>query len=165
MGQRRGSPSNREGTTPKFGVSQVRAGVDRFSFSFPVDWAEGDEGAWERISTVHPGLPSEQTTRSAREGPFFVSVQSLPPEAPYPAMGKVEYNPSRVVDPEGWELVPVDEALLTVGRARTAVETRLRPVWDPPGRTDRTDALRNEARRPDRRPDGPLMIGPYRFRT
>ena len=134
MSQRKGSPSNREGTWVKNGHLASdqggTTGVDRLSVSFPVDWIDPEEGVWEDMSQTRVTPEYERTRLRAREGPFFVSVETLPPEAPYGAMGKVEWNPSRIVDPEGWGVVPPGEALLTVGAAKAAAETRVRPVWE-----------------------------------
>jgi hypothetical protein len=136
VGQPRSSLSNRKGTIPKNGNPLVGVGVDRLSVSFPVDAAEGDESAWDRYSVVGAGGPSERhswgTSVEAAGGRFFVGVATLPDTAPFRRVGKVEWNPSRVVDPDGWELAPVDHALATVGPALAAVRQRMRPVWDDP---------------------------------
>jgi hypothetical protein len=136
VGQARGSLSNRKGTSAKSALSLVGIGVDRLSLSFPVDAAEGDESAWDRFSVVNPGMPAERQMWSASVeaagGRFFVGVATLPEEAPYRCVGKVEWNPSRVGDPDGWGLATVEEALASVGPAVVAVGQRMRPVWRDP---------------------------------
>lgn len=136
MGQPRSSLSNRKGTCPENGHSPGGVGVDRLSLSFPVDAAEGDESAWDRFSVVAPGSSTERQMWSASVevsgARFFVGVATLPEEAPYRCVGKVEWNPSKVVDPEGWGLASVGEALLSVGPAVAAVGQRMRPVWEDP---------------------------------
>ena len=131
-----GSLSNRKGTSAKSALSLVGVGVDRLSLSFPVDAAEGDETAWDRVAVVDPGGPTERRTWSASVeaggGRFFVGVATLPEGAPHRCVGKVEWNPSKVVDPEGWVLASVGEALVTVGPAVAAVAQRMRPVWEDP---------------------------------
>lgn len=136
MGQPRSSLSNRKGTSSKNEPFPGQAGVDRLSLSFPIDSAEGDSAAWDRFSVVNSGQANERATwgSSVEVGAarFFVGVATLPEGAPHRRMGKVEWNPSRVIDPEGWELASVGEALVTVGPAVTAVRQMMRPVWDDP---------------------------------
>jgi len=136
VGQPRSSLSNRKGTIPKNGNPLVGVGVDRLSVSFPVDSAEGDEMAWDRSAVVGAGTPAERRTWSASVtvsgAKFFVGVSTLPPEAPYRVAGKVEWNPSKVVDPEGWELASVGEAVLSIGAAASAARQLMHPVWDDP---------------------------------
>jgi len=109
-----GSPSNRKRTPPKNGVPQV-VGLDRLSVSFPV-WAyEASPEAWRTRSIASAGPDSEVrslmgtvrvdgvTVMVGMQERFFEGVMQA-------RTGKVEYNPSRIVDPEGCSLASLDEA-------------------------------------------------------
>ncbi len=80
-----------------------------------------------------PGYPSERHSWGAQVectggGSVYVGVMSMIGEVRHRQWGKVEYNPSRIVDPEGWHVVGVEEALSTIGVATWAVDELMRPV-------------------------------------
>jgi len=56
----------------------------------------------------------------------------MPEGARFRQWGKVEYNPARVLEPEGWGTCSVGEALLTVGPALSAAKELVSPAWDDP---------------------------------
>lgn len=95
-----GSLSNRKGTSPFFGV-------DRISLSFPVHSFEQDSTAWNKRTIANPGTPEAADTFGAtlELNPacrVFVGVQEVP--ATGQVWAKVEWNPSRHVDPLGHSL-------------------------------------------------------------
>lgn len=94
--------SNRRGTPPFFGV-------DRLSVSFPLRSWESDPSAWSRSSTTRPGTPNSVTSLGhvvkVEEGvSIFIGLQEVP--ATGQTWGKIEFNPSRIIDPEGTSLCP-----------------------------------------------------------
>jgi hypothetical protein len=123
--------SNRRGTTSK---NEDRGfGVDRLSVSFPVNSYEEDPSAWSMISARNPGTPQAAETRSASVelGPkvrAFVGVQELPTGQTW---AKVEWNPSRVEDPEGHSLCPVDAVQSTAAAALAAAGDLVEVPPDP----------------------------------
>ena len=87
-------------------------GIDRVSVSFPVEGFEADSGAWEVCEEVRgvdradgvdvavkrrwrSSVAVSETSRA------FVGLNDEP-EAHHRYWGKVEFNPSRIVDPGGW---------------------------------------------------------------
>ncbi|MDQ3956681.1 MAG: hypothetical protein M3285_14180 [Actinomycetota bacterium] len=89
--------------------------MDRLSLSFPVRKWEGDRSAWSTISVRQPGSPMAAETRSgfvdvAGKVRAFVGVSEVNGGETW---AKVEFNPSRVEDPDGVSLAPV-EALAKV---------------------------------------------------
>jgi hypothetical protein len=56
----------------------------------------------------------------------------MPEGSRFRQWGKVEYNPARILEPDGWGLCSLGEALLTVGPALTAARQLVSPVWDDP---------------------------------
>lgn len=136
MDHRKSSLSNRKGTSAKSALAQVNPGVDRLSLSFPIDAAAGPD-CWDSHMVVNEGRDNERETYGVSAdwagGSFFVGLARLPQDGPaHRLWGKVEWNPSRVGDSEGWGLASVDEALGTVPAAASAVRQLLRPVVDDP---------------------------------
>ena len=134
MVQSGSSPSNRKGTTPKNGVLQVRAGVDRLSVTFPV-WAyEGRPEAW--VTRSISGSPSSE--RRLLNGfvqcgavRVFVGVsEAYVDGAMIRRTGKFECNPSRVLDPDGYSLASLSEASECFSDVLGAVEQLVVPSCD-----------------------------------
>ncbi len=88
-----------------------RGGVDRVSVSFPLRHYDTDERSWARVGRRNVGAASESAMFGTHVslGPglpqAFIGVSDV--KGAHEAWGKVEVNPSRVVDPEGWGLAPV----------------------------------------------------------
>ncbi len=104
--------SNRRGTSS---VSEGAAlGVDKLSVSWAVPPGGFDPSpeVWSKLSEVAPGKGQTGTvTRqlSAEVAPgvrAFVGVSTVKETGA--SRGKVEFNPSRVLDPDGWSLAPVE---------------------------------------------------------
>jgi len=139
VAQRTGSPSNRKGTTSKYEATQVTAGVDRLSLSFTVDVADGNVTSWDEVKQKAPGFPNEtftwqKTVEVTGGASVFVGVSSSAKYAGHRQWGKVECNPSRLVDRDSWELATVQETVLCAGRMLSAVRELMEPV-DPDVRT------------------------------
>lgn len=97
-------PSNRKGTCPVFGHEAARVfGVDKVSVSFPVTFAAADSD-WGRLS-IRNGSEGAEVTRSDSVQ-VVEGVRAMIGVSDIPATGrqwaKVEVNPSRVLDPDGW---------------------------------------------------------------
>lgn len=117
------SPSNRRETSSIFepfpgqrgsekGVPTGWLGLDRLSISFPIRAFNDSPGAWSTLSISFPGTPEENETRGTKlklagGGEAFVGVREVP-GARVPLWGKVECNPSRILDPDGFSLAPLD---------------------------------------------------------
>lgn len=119
------SPSNRKGSGALGALSQV-IGIDRLSISFPTDRVAGaGSGAWDREEvTYRNGEPRRRMSVSERldGASFFVGVKEVPESPVSRWWGKVECNPSRVVDPDGVglaTLAELPEVLSMMGRAAT----------------------------------------------
>lgn len=90
-------------------------GVDKVALSFPLRSFEQDSSAWASRMETDPGTPAAALTLSGRvslgEGEdqvdAFVGVRQVPDHPAIQWWGKVEFNPSRVVDPGGYGLAPV----------------------------------------------------------
>lgn len=116
--------SNRRGTGSFFEL-------DRISLSFPVRGWESDPSAWSRCSVSNPGTPKASTTLGAAvplndHCRVFVGIQEVP--ATGQTWGKVEFNPSRFIDPEGVGLCPVDRLREAVVEAVDVSLTLLEPA-------------------------------------
>jgi hypothetical protein len=107
--------SNRRGTCPESGHLAGRGhsivGVDRVSLSFPVSVFDRDDRSWSSVTLRNAG--SEQQVRTwgatgkVNGATVFVGVSEM--ELLSNPRGKVEFNPSRLVDPEGWGLARPSE--------------------------------------------------------
>ncbi len=87
-------------------------GVDRLSVSAPVSDFERDPRAWMSVADRLPGSPSGRLVYGGKvrvdRAESFVGVTHI--RGTGQLVGKVEFNPSRVVDPEGYRLATVDES-------------------------------------------------------
>lgn len=83
-------------------------GVDRVSLTWACEGFERDERSWSEVRRSSPFKPDEQLTRGTtvqvRGATAFVGVSERPGRPP---VAKLELNPSRVGDGEGWSLAPV----------------------------------------------------------
>jgi hypothetical protein len=121
-------------------------GVDRVSCSFPLEGFQEDRSAWSEVRARQVAGAEIETFSGAVDVAgvkVFVGV-SEQPEAHHRWWGKVELNPSRVVDPEGVSLAPVEELPGVMRRVREAALELLSPVeplreW----RTKRVDVARD----------------------
>jgi hypothetical protein len=108
------SASNRRDLLRK---SEV-VGIDRLSATAPVRAFDRSDGTWDRVSYSHQGKPSWKIDRQRTvrlQGDSGPSLHVSVTENARGAWVRVEGNPSRMVDPEGWELVG-PEVLPTVAR-------------------------------------------------
>lgn len=130
MGQRNQSGPARRGAAVPFsnrkGTSALNAlrrgvGVDRLSAWWPVvpGGFDGRQEVWETVREYLPGRRGQgSTTYGAQVEPrkgvaAFVGVNVRHESGQ--AIAKVEFNPSRVVDPGGWELSGVEELRPALG--------------------------------------------------
>lgn len=138
-----GSLSNRRETGSKTEPPALL--LDRLSISFAVSDFDMDATAWNSVSVRQPGTPHEAHTYGTTVGGVFVGVQSNPGlKGAY--IGKLEANPSRVLDPLGWEAMPVDRLWDAVALMGHAANTLLRlhgPVEE--ARIKRLDVCRDFA--------------------
>jgi hypothetical protein len=110
-------------------------GVDKVALSFPLRSFEPDPSAWSSRAESDPGTPAAALTLSGSvtlgEGDdqvaAFVGVRQVPEHASCQWWGKVEFNPSRVVDPRGYGLAPVSQLRPAVH----AVAKQLRALVEP----------------------------------
>ena len=95
------------------------------SVSFAVSDFDMDATAWNSVSVRQPGTPHESHTYGTTVGGVFVGVMSNPAlKGAY--IGKLEANPARLLDPLGWEAMPVDRLWDAVGLMGHAGNTLLR---------------------------------------
>jgi hypothetical protein len=140
----KGCLSNRKTTPPK--NRDPGLGIDRLSVAFPVRSWEREASAWQSERVGHPGTPQEAWQRNGRvrvEGAeVFVGVANIP--ATGEVWGKVEFNPSRVVDPEGVGLAPVIELPTVARRVWKAAQELVTPgVGIGDARVKRLDVARD----------------------
>src|SRR5579862_5501156 len=132
------SPSNRGETSSPGEPQGAPVAIDRVSVAFPVAAFDERPGSWERVVRQLPGTEAESgtfvatVTLEGAEDPTgaYVSVQT--PRSPgMPAWAKVELNPSRYIDPKGWELsAGVGEALESLEAAWRAAASVVEPACD-----------------------------------
>lgn len=107
-------PSLTEGELLRF--SKI-VGCDRLSVSFPIDAHNPDPTDWNSSTTIGPGTPNESEnwggSVKVNKVPVFVGASFIGAVAKW--FGKVEFNPSRVLDPDGWAVVSVPEAVEVLG--------------------------------------------------
>jgi hypothetical protein len=125
-----GCLSNRKATCAVSALGGL--GVDRLSLSFPVSDFEPDPSAWGEVTYVSPGTVAAAERRKASVNgpggiPVFVGLQEIPEHPTQRWWGKVEFNPSRLADPEGWELVGADRVAKLVGQAERRARDLLAP--------------------------------------
>lgn len=120
--------SNRRGTS-SFSEERVFVGVDRVSVSFPLQAFNSTEGDWSSVTILNPGKDSQQvrygTTEPVGGATAFLGVSVI--KATGQATGKVELNPARVQDSEGWELAGVEAVAPAVLRALRGGKEYFRP--------------------------------------
>lgn len=144
---REGCLSNRKATGSKNEPPQVRGiGIDRLSVSFPVKTWEEEPSAWASHRTANPGTPNESWQMNGHvqvgEVKAFVGVANIPETGE--VWGKIEFNPSRVIDPEGVELAPVVELPTLARQAWVAAQELVDPGVDVGGaRVKRLDVARD----------------------
>lgn len=140
------SPSNRKGLCP-LGVHPPLIGLDRLSLSFRCADFNRSDSQWDGYSRKRrPEGFCETFSKSERVGGVnvFVSVQEVPEAKAGRWWGKVEANPSRVVDPDGVGLAGVDQlpAVLDVMALAAGIEmSPAEPVED--WRVKRLDLARD----------------------
>ncbi len=118
--------SNRRGTIPHCGTG---VGVDRLSLSFPLAGLTHDADAWDRAA-VDLRRHTESRSAAVKVGAdvqVFVGAAQVTAGGGW--YGKVECNPSRLVDPQGYGLAPTDEGVAALREvALEAIGERLAPV-------------------------------------
>ena len=96
-------------------------GVDRLSISWVPEQFDSEEKSWSTIQTAFPGTASEQrtwgTTFEVSGATAFVGVRQ---RAGQPAVAKLELNPARVGDPDGWAPAAVEAVEPAVRRGLLA---------------------------------------------
>jgi hypothetical protein len=102
------------------------------SLSFPLADFEPDPSGWDELRYTSPGTVAVAERRKASvtgsDGTsFFVGVEEVPEHASCRWWGKAEFNPSRLLDGDGWGLAPAEE----VGRLVGLVERRMRHLVEP----------------------------------
>lgn len=125
------SPSNRKGfASPS--EDRVVVGVDRISLSFPCDQVQRDLDQWDRVVTENRVDAPVQTYSSRLQlapGVFgFVSAREVPESEESRWWGKVECNPSRVVDPDGVGLASVGDIEVALMTCEIAARTCMDPA-------------------------------------
>ena len=98
--------------------------MDRISLAFPVRSWSHEEAAWDKAGVRLPGTDGAESELSgvvdvARGCKAFVGVREVAGRGGE-AWAKVEFNPSRWVDPEGASLAPVGELRGAVAAALDA---------------------------------------------
>lgn len=145
-------PSNRKANCPVTGHRAAGglpfgAGVDRLSVSFSIREYEECQTAWRSVAVLHPGPEEvEQFAGEVEVRPgvrAFVGVRTVP--ATKETWAKVEFNPSRVHDPEGARLASVSEAMGAYLLAWDAARELVTPMSDNPlvGNVKRLDVARD----------------------
>lgn len=120
-------------------------GVDRVSLAFPLlDW-ERDPEAWSMGTTHRPGTePSTTTATTVAVGATTAYVGTMEGAGRPVPWGKVEFNPARVVDPEGvglCELADLHDCVMDVVGELGELVTPALPVAE--WRTKRLDVARD----------------------
>lgn len=137
--------------------AQVRGyGIDRISVSFLLDSFESDRSFWSLSSQIYSqrgpsarelvGEKFQSKVELADGVEAFVGVQVIYDASPHaPVWGKVEFNPSRVVDPDGCSLASVDVVVGCLGQVMIAAAGLVRPVDGDVSnfRTKRVDVARD----------------------
>lgn len=132
MTQPRSSLSNRKGTCPKNGHCLVPIGVDRLSLTFPLEDFDREPTVWGDHRDRNRGWPTRQETWTenveVRKGvSVHVGVQSMPPEVPYRYHARLDFNPSRILEPEGHGLCSVEDSPAAVALALGAALRLIKP--------------------------------------
>jgi hypothetical protein len=118
--------SNRRGTC----LLSKDPGVDRLSVSFPVRVFDTTPTSWSSVSTALPGRDNERVNYGTSEkvggASAFIGVSVI--RATGQAFGKIELNPSKVADPDRWQMAGVSEVGPAIGRAVEVASELLAPV-------------------------------------
>jgi hypothetical protein len=109
--------------------------VDRISLSFPLRSFEPDPTAWDRQVETDPGTSRASLTLSGRVGvgegedqvQVFVGVRQVPDHPSCQWWGKVECNPSRIVEPRGYGLASVSQLRPAVWAAAKELSALVEP--------------------------------------
>ncbi len=119
-------PSNRKGTGSNFEPLPSRTfGVDKISVSFPVD-AVAPDGDWANLSIKNtadgPNVRRNDSIELCKGVNVMVGVSDIAPTGQQWA--KLEFNPSRVKDPDGWSATAsaadsIDAVTLAIARAHS----------------------------------------------
>lgn len=97
-------------------VTEGSYGIDRLSVSFPARFAARDGWTTQTRKATGRGDQVSSSVQLECEGSaVFVGVQEVAGEV----WGKVEGNPARMVDPDGFSLAPID-----------SIPTLARHMWD-----------------------------------
>ncbi len=112
------APNSRESSS-RCEAEGSLVGVDWLSLSFAVGAFERQEESWSSFGLRSPGKPEEVRNRVVTEKVegAHVRLAVFEVNATRQARGKVEFNPARVLDPDGWSLASpaeVGEALSLV---------------------------------------------------
>jgi hypothetical protein len=97
------------------------AGIDRLSVSFPCEDFDRRPESWNQVTQKMVGTPNESASYGCsislgKDQPsVYVGVQHQ--KAGHGAWGKIEFNPARVVDPQGWKLAPVSTVRASLEKA------------------------------------------------
>lgn len=107
--------------------------MDRLSVVFPVSDFERDSTGWDGFQVKGPGTDHQRRLWSGSVEVVsgvraFVGVSEVPDHPQHRWWGKVELNPSRVVDPEGCSVAPVGELPGVMRRAARAASGLVAPV-------------------------------------
>lgn len=106
--------SNRRGT-----CALSKAGVDRLSVSFPLRTFDPDPSTWSTVTHAMPGRDTERinygTTEKVGGATAFLGVSKI--KATGQLVGKIELNPSKVADPERWEMARASEVAPALAEA------------------------------------------------
>ena len=144
-----GSPSNRKRTPSKNEDLLFDLGIDRLSVSFPVYAYQAEPEAWNRRSMASVGPDAETRTLmgSVKVGGVSVMVGMQERYVDGTMMqrtGKIEYNPSRIVDPDGCGLATLDETADSFDVVLAAAEQLVSPGDEPANfRVKRLDLARD----------------------
>lgn len=88
-----------------FGPIRTTPGIDRLSLSFPL----AQKPDWDRFETVTMAAWGQSASSTVKWNGVGVYVGAMEAEGASIPWGKVEFNPSRFVDPDGCELATVED--------------------------------------------------------
>lgn len=95
-------------TSSESHLQSRRFGLDKISFIVPITWFDGDPELWDEHRFRTKGRPGWgwRLTTEVKVGGATVHLTVSRSEGGYSA--RVEFNPSRVIDPNGISLCPVE---------------------------------------------------------
>ena len=100
-------------------------GIDKLSVSFPAESYQKSELYWSGISTHRHGQAAMSMHTMADR--VYVGVQEIP-DAHHRLWAKLEFNPSRLIDPEGFSLASVGASIEACDLAWSIAEQFVRPA-------------------------------------